>query len=161
MRKAVNARWERARESQPKQIEAPTEPIKPNCFKFYEDNINGIIAPNIAEQINSYLNDGIEDELIIKCMSIACEHEARKWSYINAILDRCINEGTKTLKQFELKQQQYKNSNQKQADKFFKQNGRLPNYANYEQRDYTEEDMEQYYITASNKLKKEESNVNR
>jgi DnaD/phage-associated family protein len=157
MRKAVNARWEKARETQPKKIEAPQEPTKPNCFKFYEDNINGCIAPSIAEQINSYLNDGIEDELISKCMAIACEQEKRSWSYIKAILERCITEGTKTLKQFELKQQQYKNSNQKKVDNFVKQNGRLPNYANFEQREYTEEEMEGYYITARKQYKKEET----
>ena len=40
------------------------------------------------------------------------------------------------------------------APKQISPQGRLPNYANFDQREYTEEELEQFYITASNPFKK-------
>lgn len=173
MRKAAITRWGKAETARLERDESVKKALEfgefidkvrgtpdlrlesPNCFSVYESNI-GMLTPNIAEQIKSYLNDGIEDELISKCVHIACEQNKRNWSYTKAILDRCANTGTKTLKDFEVKELEYKNSKQKNVDKFVKENGRLPNYANFDQREYTEEELEPFYVSASNKYKKEE-----
>jgi hypothetical protein len=40
------------------------------------------------------------------------------------------------------------------APKQISPQGRLPNYANFDQREYTEEELEQFYITASNPFKR-------
>lgn len=76
---------------------------KSTCFRFYEENI-GMITSIITESINSYLDDGIEENLICKAIEIATEQNKRSWSYCKAILERCIKENIYTLTDFTSKQ---------------------------------------------------------
>lgn len=78
-----------------------------NPFTFYENNF-GLITPVIADKINSYIEDGIEDKLLIAAMQKAIDNNVRKWSYVQTILNDCINNNIKTLHDFEIQQKEYK-----------------------------------------------------
>lgn len=89
-------------------VEKEKTTIKENSINFYENNF-GLITPVIVDKINTYLDDGIEDELIITAMKKAVENNARKWSYVQTILNDCVNNNIKTLHDFEIQQKEFKN----------------------------------------------------
>lgn len=81
-------------------------------FDFYNENIT-LITPFVAEDIEKYLRDGLEAELIVECMKEAVSRNKRNWSYIVSILNDCCNNSIKTAKQFKIKQEEFKsNKNQ-------------------------------------------------
>ena len=84
------------------------EEEKEKVIEFYNNNF-GLITPYIAEDIFLFLDDGIEKELIIKAMKEAIDNNARKWKYVKAILNDCLNNKIHTLKQYEIKQKEFKN----------------------------------------------------
>jgi DNA replication protein len=81
-------KWSPDAQSHP---QALLEMERPNIYRLYEENI-GPLTPIIADQLRdvekTYPYDWI-DEAIIK----AVENNARKWSYIQAILRRWQEEG--------------------------------------------------------------------
>lgn len=81
---------------------------KENIINFYNNNF-GLITPHIAENIFSYLDDGLEEKLIIKSMEEAVNNNARRWNYVKAILDDCLNNNIHTLDQYLIKQKEFKN----------------------------------------------------
>lgn len=84
------------------------EEEKQNVIEFYNNNF-GLISSYIAENINSYMLDGIEEALIIKAMQEALDSNVRRWNYVKKILNECINNNIMTVKQYEAKQREYKN----------------------------------------------------
>ena len=73
-----------------------SEPItlmvsRPNIYVLYEQNI-GTLTPMIADQLRdaekTYPRDWIEE-----AVELAVENNARKWSYVSAILERWRQEG--------------------------------------------------------------------
>lgn len=92
------------------------EKIKNNLskiIKYYEDNIT-LIASSIAEEIQSYLEDGLEAELIITCIKEAVDRNRRNWKYIKTILNDCYNNKVLTVEQYEIKQKEFKELKNKQ-----------------------------------------------
>lgn len=89
-------------------VEKEKTTTKENSINFYENNF-GLITPVIADKINSYLEDGIEEDLIIVAMQKAVDNNVRKWSYVQTILNDCLNNNIKTLHDFEIQQNEYKN----------------------------------------------------
>ena len=55
------------------------------CFSCYEENI-GYVSPAVAEDMNAYLNQGIEDKLICEAIKDAAKAQRFSWHYINAII---------------------------------------------------------------------------
>lgn len=101
-----------------KEEEGQGEKLISNDFKkvidFFEDNIT-LITPFVSQDIEKYLTDGLEAELIIECMKEAVSRNKRNWKYIVSILNDCCNNNIKTAKQFKIKQEKFKsNKNQKQ-----------------------------------------------
>lgn len=82
---------------------------KENPFTFYENNF-GLMSSYTAENINTYLVDGLSDELIVEAMKEAVDNNARKWNYVKAILDDCIKNNIQTVEQYKAKQIEFKNS---------------------------------------------------
>lgn len=82
---------------------------------FYQNNIT-LIVNHVAEEMESFLDDGLEPELIIAAMEEAVDRNKRNWKYIKTILNDCISNKVSTAKQFEIKQKEFK-SNKKQPDK--------------------------------------------
>jgi DNA replication protein len=79
----------------PSFTEQPVEiiPARPNIYRMYEDNI-GPLTPMIADTLKDaekhYPMSWIEE-----AMRTAVENNARKWSFIQAVLDRWQREGKK------------------------------------------------------------------
>lgn len=82
---------------------------------FYENNIT-LITPYVAEDMEKYLQDEMEADLIIACMEEAVSRNKRNWKYIASILNNCINNKIATAKQFKISQEEFK-SNKNQTTK--------------------------------------------
>lgn len=112
---------------------------KNTAIEHYEQNI-GFISSSVLMQIESYKADGVDDGLIIKAIDQACIHNAKKWSYIRAILNDCIGHDIYTEKQFEIRQKEWERKKRcrspanKQKDK-----------KNFEQRNYDDSFFESLY----------------
>ncbi len=64
---------------------------RPNIYKLYEENI-GALTPMIADTLKE-AEDEYESEKIIEAIGLAVKANARKWSYVEAILKRWKEEG--------------------------------------------------------------------
>ncbi len=80
-----------------------------NPITFYENNF-GLISPYVAENINTYIADGIKEDLIIEAMKTAVDNNVRRWNYVRTILNDCINNNIKTLEQYKAKQIEFNNN---------------------------------------------------
>lgn len=79
-----------------------------NPFAFYENNF-GLMSSYIALNINTYLDDGLTEELIIEAMKEAIDNNAKTWKYVKTILNNCLNENIMTAEQYKAKQIEFKN----------------------------------------------------
>lgn len=68
--------------------------------KAYEDSI-GLMPRHVAAAAMSFIQAGIEADLVIRAIELAAENNARTWSYVSAILRNCENKGITTLSAFE------------------------------------------------------------
>lgn len=84
------------------------EEEKEKIIDFYNNNF-GLITPYVAENIFSYLEDGLQQDLIIRAMEEAISNNIRKWNYVKTILNDCVNNQIKTLEQYTIKQREFKN----------------------------------------------------
>lgn len=84
------------------------EEEKEKIIDFYNNNF-GLITPYIAENIFSYLENGLQQDLIIRAMEEAVSNNIRKWNYVKTILNDCVNNQIKTLEQYTIKQREFKN----------------------------------------------------
>lgn len=88
---------------------------KKKIVEFYENNIT-LIVSTVSEEIDSYLDDGLEAELIIACIKEAADRNKRNWKYIKTILNDCYNNKIYTVAQYEIKQKEFKQSNSKNQE---------------------------------------------
>lgn len=82
---------------------------------FYENNI-ALITPYVAEDMEKYLQDGMEADLIIACMEEAVSRNKRIWKYVASTLNNCCNSKITTAKQFRISQEEFK-FNKKQKER--------------------------------------------
>jgi DnaD/phage-associated family protein len=68
-------------------------------IEFYNNNI-GMITPFVAEDMKHWLDDGVEADLLIRYMEVACERNVRKWAYIKSMMKGNFEANIKTLKQY-------------------------------------------------------------
>jgi len=80
-----------------------------NPFTFYNNNIQPI-TQHIVERINSFLEDGVTQELMLRYFQIAVERGKTNWSYIQAMAQNNLNKGVKTIAQFEHIEREYQKS---------------------------------------------------
>lgn len=85
------------------------EEEKEKIIDFYNNNF-GLITPYIAENIFTYLDDGLDKDLIIKAMEEAIANNVRRWNYVKAILDDCLNNNIQTTEKYIAKQKEFKNN---------------------------------------------------
>ena len=79
---------------------------------FYENNM-APITPFVAEDMEKYLKDGLQVDLIIACMEDAVSRNKRFWKYVASTLNNCCNSKITTAKQFKISQDEFKsNKNQ-------------------------------------------------
>jgi DnaD/phage-associated family protein len=70
---------------------APAAPPPPNIYRLYEQQI-GVLTPLIAEELKEAEKE-YPPEVILDAFRIAAENNARKWSYVRAILVSWTREG--------------------------------------------------------------------
>lgn len=100
--------------------------------KTYQENI-GIITPTIVTEAESYIDDGMEDEVISLALKESVDAGAKNWKYAKAVLTAWLDKGIFTAEQA------------KAANREFQNRRRRPGMANkkdFEQREYTQEDLE-------------------
>ncbi len=112
-------------------------------YEFFNNNI-GLITPFQSQMLESYLNDGLESELVLEAMKVATGANGNKWTYLNRILQNCVSQGVKTAEQFKQQSQQ--------AAKKSKPNNKEPvksNRSNFEERELDQD----YYDNFFNNVK--------
>ncbi|MBQ9211125.1 MAG: DnaD domain protein [Clostridia bacterium] len=57
------------------------------------------MSPGNYEELRSFMEDGLSDELIKFAVDDACGHGKRAWSYVSKILSRYVVEGIRTVDQ--------------------------------------------------------------
>jgi len=77
-------------------IEKEIEQEQDKIINFYNNNI-GSITPYQYQILNSYIEDGMDPELIIHAMEIAAEQNKRSISYIKAILNSYRSKNIKNM----------------------------------------------------------------
>lgn len=86
-------------------------------IEFYENNIT-LITPFVSEDMEKYLQDGLQSKLIIEVMKEAVSRNKRNWKYIASILNNCLDNKVLTAKQFQISQEEFKsNKNQNKPKK--------------------------------------------
>jgi DnaD/phage-associated family protein len=75
----------------------------PKCYEYYQSSIN-LLAPAIMQEIDSFLQDGLTDELICAAIDEAVKANVRTWNYIRRVLANCYTAGVKDLQQFAIYQ---------------------------------------------------------
>lgn len=115
---------ENLKENNTRIIKEEEERENKNPFTFYENNF-GLINSYIAMNINTYLDDGLTEELIIEAMKEAVDNNAKTWKYVKTILNNCLNENITTAEQYRAKQIEFKN---KKANKTTTTNKQEVNY---------------------------------
>lgn len=71
-----------------------------DIYSYYE-NFIGIMNTTTYQTIESYLQDGMTEELIKLAIDKAVDNGARKWSYIKAILNNWNSSNIKTVSDYE------------------------------------------------------------
>ncbi len=94
------------KEEEAKEIFLENENLK-KVINFYENNIT-LITPYVSQDMQKYLEEGLEADLIIACMEEAVSRNKRNWKYIVSILNDCCNNKVTTAKQFEIKQIEFR-----------------------------------------------------
>ena len=100
----------------------------------YEKYI-GKVTPLVADDIDDFLNRGVESELIIRIIEYACERNARSRQYIWQVIINNLNEGITTLDAYNRKEAE-RRSKRKPPQKTSKFNNYQSenNYADLEER---------------------------
>lgn len=76
--------------------------------KFYSENI-GVLTGFISQEAESFIEDGLSDEMILFALKLAVERNARNWKYAKSILNRWLENGINTLQKAEAEQTEFKN----------------------------------------------------
>lgn len=100
---------------------------------FYENNIT-LITDFVAEDMEKYLEDELEADLIVAAMQEAVSRNKRSWKYVTSILNNCINNKIKTEKQFKIEQEEFKSNKNKPKKEKTKEK------VEYKEAEYTEEE---------------------
>ena len=99
-------------------------------IKFYSDNF-GIITPFIVDEAESYISDGFCDEVITMALKEAIGTD-NPWKYAKAVLNSWLEKKIFTVEQAKAACIEFKRRRSKP----------LANKKDFEQREYTQEDLE-------------------
>jgi DnaD/phage-associated family protein len=81
-------------------IDSPNDvsSISPS-IEFYEQNI-GPISRTIAEDMQAFMQLGVEEDVIVEAIRRSVNNNKRKWSYTKGILRNLTNQGITTMKEW-------------------------------------------------------------
>ncbi|MFN2131418.1 MAG: DnaD domain-containing protein [Anaerolineae bacterium] len=68
------------------------QPRRPNIYNLYEQNIGLIRSPILAEELEA-AEEAYPPAWIVEAFRIAVNNNARRWSYVQGILERWAREG--------------------------------------------------------------------
>jgi predicted phage replisome organizer len=80
--------------------------------KFYNQNF-GLITKYIADDINNFICDGFEEQLIIRLMKEALKNNANNWNYVSKALSNLMLINIKTVEQYEAHEAERTRKNKK------------------------------------------------
>ena len=78
--------------------EDPPPPESMSASQYCEMCLRGM-APGNFEELKTFLDDGLPDDLIRFAVDDACGHGNRTWSYVAKILNRYVVQGIRTVDQ--------------------------------------------------------------
>jgi len=106
--------------------------------KAYQENI-GILTPHIAERIQYLLEDGISEELLTQYILVSVNRGKGSWSYIEKMATENIKKNITTLEQYNALCVEW------EKKKSITKGVKKPQYANFDQREYLEDEYDKYY----------------
>lgn len=77
----------------------PVSPLSA-AVESYEENI-GPVTRMIAEDMDYFIRQGMEEQVLTRAIRKAVDANVRKWSYVKGILRSLLNQGIKTVKEWE------------------------------------------------------------
>lgn len=77
--------------------------------KFFNDNF-GMITPMVAQSIAHWIDDGVEEALIIELMKLSISMNIRNWAYVNKAIKNNFDINIKTLEQYQAHEAERKRS---------------------------------------------------
>jgi DnaD/phage-associated family protein len=122
-RKSIEARWGKKKEEE--KVNNNIVNIKENnvinaennelmeISNFYLDNNFGMMSTTTGNEIISYLDDGIEKEVIIKALKESIDNNIFTWKYAKACLNKWLESGLKTVAEVEKHNEEYRNKRNK------------------------------------------------
>jgi DnaD/phage-associated family protein len=129
----------KVKENKEEEVKGNTTSSTSKLFNFYNNNY-GMITPFVAESINSFLDDGVEEDLMLRYLEIGVENNKKSWGYVKAVAQNNLELNIKTLEQFNAKEVERQNKNI-----VAKSNNKVEQCNNFDQRDYSEQEFEQFY----------------
>lgn len=95
----IDIKTDRKIEKEKDQLSTDQDQVK-KCLKYYE-SVTGIMPlPLIQTEIQDYLGQKIQSDLICTAIQEAVNKNITQWSYIKAILERCLQDGIYTAEDF-------------------------------------------------------------
>lgn len=97
----------------------------------------GMVTPTVLEEIDFFISEGIQPELIIRIIEYACEQGKRNWQYIRAAIKGNMDAGIKTLDAYNRAQAERAENAKKVHKAESKNKGKLNNYNDTNKPDYS------------------------
>lgn len=107
--------------------EGAVEAAFTKCRRVYERYF-GLLTPKVSEEIDFYLREGVEPELINRVIEYAHEQGKHSWSYIYRILMNKLKENIKTLEAFEIAEAKWKERRQQSVNHPQQKKNKFNNY---------------------------------
>lgn len=106
-------------------------------FHKYEQMI-GLVTPAVRDGIDFFVENGVEDSLIVRIIEYACEQGKRTWPYIKAAIRGNMDAGIKTLDDYN-RAQADRAENAKKVQKASKgsKKSKFNNYEDGNKQDYS------------------------
>ena len=95
---------------QEKELEKDKDQVVINYFKYFQ-NVGIILTPYHYQELNSFIEDGIEENLILKAIDIAVGNGNRNYNYVRGIINNWLNSDLKTVKDVEVHEKRFKRGN--------------------------------------------------
>ena len=92
---------EEVKEEEPVAGEGEVTEVLTTPEKYFTTKVNPTPSIKVFEEINFYIDIGVEDALIIKAIDISLEKGKRNWSYMSGIIKNWANDKILTVKDLE------------------------------------------------------------
>ena len=123
-----------------------SSPAAKSYIEFFNNNFH-LISSYEAEILNSFAEDGLDEEVILLGLKKAVENNVRNINYVKRILQDWLDKGIKTVAAVEAEQREFKRAKEsKQVHKQeYKPNARIPG-ASSNQRKYDGDELEKMLL---------------